>query len=91
MNKQQLIEVIASKTNLSKAESTHALNAMTDTITMALASGNHVQLMDFGSFVMRERAAHTGRNPQTGEPLQIKAYKVAAFKASKHLKEAVNR
>jgi len=91
MNKQQLIDVIASKTNLSKAESTRALNAMTDTITSALASGNTVQLMSFGSFVVRKRAPRTGRNPQTGETLQIKAYKVAAFKASKHLKEAVNR
>jgi DNA-binding protein HU-beta len=90
MNKQQLIDVIASKTTLSKAESTHALNAMTDTITSALASGDNVQLMDFGSFVVRVRAARTGRNPQTGETLQIKAYKVAAFKASKHLKEVVN-
>jgi len=91
MNKQQLIDVIASKTNLSKADATHALNAMTDAITTALASGNNVQLMDFGSFVVRKRAPRTGRNPQTGETLQIKAYKVAAFKASKHLKEAVNR
>ena len=90
MNKQQLIDVIASKANLSKAESTHALNAITDTITSALASGNHVQLMDFGSFVVRERAPRTGRNPQTGETLQIKAYKVAAFKASRHLKAVVN-
>jgi len=90
MNKQQLIEVIASKTNLSKADSTHALNAITDAITSALASGNTVQLMDFGSFVVRERASRTGRNPQTGETLQIKAYKVAAFKPSKHLKEVVN-
>lgn len=90
MNKQQLIDIIASKTNLSKADSTHALNAMTETITSTLASGNTVQLMDFGSFVVRERVARTGRNPQTGETLQIKAYKVAAFKASKHLKTVVN-
>jgi DNA-binding protein HU-beta len=91
MTKQQLIDVIASKTNLSKSDSTYALNAMTDAITSALASGNNVQLMDFGSFVMRVRAARTGRNPQTGETLQIKAYKVAAFKPSRHLKTVVNR
>jgi len=91
MNKQQLIDVITSKTNLSKADATHALNAMTDTIPSALASGNTVQLMDFGSFVMRELASRTGRNPQTGETLQIKAYKMAALKARKHLKAVVNR
>ena len=91
MNKQHLIDAIASKTSLSKADSTHALNAMTDTITSALASGNTVQLMGFGSFVVRKRASRTGRNPQTGETLQIKAYNVAAFKASNPLKEAVNR
>jgi DNA-binding protein HU-beta len=63
---------------------------MTGAITGAMASGDGVQLTGFGSFIVRDRAARTGRNPQTGTAIQIKASKVAAFKAGKALKEAVN-
>ena len=90
MNKSELIGVIASESGLSKADAARALNATTDAITNAMSSGDGVQLTGFGSFVVRDRAARTGRNPQTGAAIQIAASKVAAFKAGKSLKEAVN-
>jgi DNA-binding protein HU-beta len=90
MNKSELIDVIASESGLSKADAARALNATTDAITNAMSSGDGVQLTGFGSFVVRDRAARTGRNPQTGAAIQIAASKVAAFKAGKNLKEAVN-
>ena len=90
MNKSELIDAIASGANLSKADAGRALNAMTDAITSAMSSGDGVQLTGFGSFVVRERAARTGRNPQTGTTINIAASKVAAFKAGKALKDAVN-
>jgi DNA-binding protein HU-beta len=90
MNKSELIEAIANDANLSKVEAGKALNAMTDAITKAMSGGDSVQLTGFGSFVVRERSARTGRNPQTGESIQIAASKVAAFKAGKSLKDAVN-
>ncbi len=90
MNKSELIDAIASGANLSKADAGRALNAMTDAITSAMSSGDGVQLTGFGSFVVRERAARTGRNPQTGATINIAASKVAAFKAGKALKDAVN-
>ncbi|MFP6776526.1 MAG: HU family DNA-binding protein [PS1 clade bacterium] len=90
MNKSDLIDAIASSANLSKADAGRALNAATDAITGAMASGDGVQLTGFGSFVVRDRAARTGRNPQTGAAIQIAASKVAAFKAGKALKDAVN-
>jgi len=90
MNKSELIDAVASEAGLSKADAARALNAATDAITSAMASGNGVQLTGFGSFVVRDRAARTGRNPQTGEAIQIAASKVAAFKAGKTLKEAIN-
>jgi DNA-binding protein HU-beta len=79
MNKQELINAIASGASLSKVEADRALNATTDAITHALAQGNRVQLTGFGSFVVRARAARTGRNPQTGNTIKIKASKVANF------------
>ena len=91
MNKTQLIEAIAQDTTLTKAEATRALNAMTDAITLALAGGDTVQLTGFGCFLVRERVARTGRNPQTGEVIQIAASKVTAFKVGKALKEKVNK
>ena len=90
MNKSELIDAVASEAGLSKADAARALNAATDAITSAMASGDSVQLTGFGSFVVRDRAARTGRNPQTGEAIQIAASKVAAFKAGKTLKEAIN-
>ncbi len=90
MKKQELISAIASAANLSTVEAACALDATTDAITYALAQGSGVRLIGFGSFVVRDRATHTGRNPKTGDTVQIKASKVAAFKAGKALKEAVN-
>ncbi|EEZ79863.1 HU family DNA-binding protein [Candidatus Thioglobus sp.] len=91
MNKTELIEAIASAAGLSKADAGKALNATTDAITGAMAKGDGVQITGFGSFITRARAARSGRNPQTGATIQIKASTVAAFKAGKALKEAVNK
>jgi len=91
MNKTELIEAIASAADLSKADAGKALNATTDAITGAMAKGDGVQITGFGSFITRARAARSGRNPQTGATIQIKASTVAAFKAGKALKEAVNK
>ena len=90
MNKSALIDAIAAETELSKADAGRALNATTDAITSALSSGDSVAITGFGSFLVRERAARTGRNPQTGAAIQIAASKVPAFKAGKALKESVN-
>jgi DNA-binding protein HU-beta len=90
MNKSELIDAIAQESGLSKTDAASALNATTEAITKAMASGDGVQLTGFGSFVVRERAARSGRNPQTGATIQIAASKVAAFKAGKSLKDAVN-
>ena len=91
MNKSELIDAIALAASISKADATRALNATTSAITGAMVSGDGVQLTGFGSFVVRDRAPRTGRNPQTGATIQIKASKVSAFKAGKALKDAVNK
>ena len=90
MNKSDLINAIASIADLSKADAGRALNAVTDTITNTLSKGDNVAITGFGNFLVRDRAARTGRNPQTGATIQIKASKVPAFKVGKALKEAVN-
>ncbi|AYQ56464.1 DNA-binding protein HU-beta [Bathymodiolus thermophilus thioautotrophic gill symbiont] len=90
MNKSDLIDAIASTADLSKADAGRALNAVTDAITNSLSKGDNVAITGFGNFLVRDRAARTGRNPQTGATIQIKASKVPAFKAGKTLKEAVN-
>ena len=90
MNKSELIDAIASAADISKADAGRALNATTGAITGAMASGDGVQLTGFGSFVVRDRAARTGRNPQTGAAIQISASNAPAFKAGKLLKESVN-
>ena len=90
MNKSELIDAIASGANLSKADAARALNATTSAITSAMASGDGVQLTGFGSFVVRSRAARTGRNPQTGATIQIAAKNVVKFKAGAELSGAVN-
>jgi DNA-binding protein HU-beta len=81
---------MASGANISKADAKRALDAFTASVTSALEGGDSVQLTGFGSFVVRERAARTGRNPATGATIQIAAAKVPAFKAGKALKDAVN-
>ncbi|MFJ8242579.1 HU family DNA-binding protein [Bacillus tropicus] len=89
MNKIELVKNVAEKVELSQKDAAVATQAVLDTITNALANGEKVQLIGFGTFEVRERAARTGRNPQTGEEMQIAAAKVPAFKAGKELKEAV--
>ncbi len=90
MNKSELIEAIAASADLPKASASRALDAMVESITEALQGNDQVVLVGFGTFTVKDRAARIGRNPQTGEPIQIKAAKVPGFKAGKALKDAVN-
>lgn len=90
MNKTELVSAIAEKSGLSKTDSEKALNALTDAVTSELKNGGKVQLVGFGTFEVSERAARTGKNPQTGEPLEIAACKAPKFKAGKALKDALN-
>jgi DNA-binding protein HU-beta len=90
MNKSELIKHIASTASLTQAQATAALNALESGVTKALAAGEDVALIGFGTFTVKERAARTGRNPKTGEEIQIAAAKAPSFKAGKALKEAVN-
>lgn len=90
MNKQELIESVAAQADISKADATRAVDALVDNVTSALRKGDQVTLVGFGTFSVKQRAARTGRNPQTGETIQIKASKVPGFKAGKALKDAVN-
>jgi len=90
MNKSELIEAIAAASDLPKAAAGRALDAMTDTITKALTEEDQVVLVGFGTFSVKDRAARTGRNPQTGEPIEIAAAKIPSFKPGKALKDAVN-
>ncbi|EAR09779.1 nucleoid-associated protein HU-beta [Reinekea blandensis] len=90
MNKSELIDAVAAAADISKASAGRALDAMVDSVTNALKEGDQVVLVGFGTFAVKERAARTGRNPQTGEPIQIAAAKVPGFKAGKALKDAVN-
>lgn len=90
MNKSELIKHIASTASLTQAQATAALNAFESGVTKALAAGDDVALIGFGTFSVKERAARTGRNPKTGEEIQIAAAKAPTFKAGKGLKEAVN-
>ena len=91
MNKQELIAAMAEKTNLSKKDAESALNAFVSTVEETLAKGDKIQLVGFGGFEVRTRAARTGRNPQTGAEMKIAAAKVPAFKAGKALKDVVNK
>ena len=90
MNKAELIEAIASDADISKASAGRALDSIVASITKALQDGDQVSLVGFGTFLVRERAARSGRNPQTGEPIEIQAAKVPGFKPGKALKDAVN-
>jgi len=90
MNKSELIEKMAQSADMTKADAERALNSLVSTITDELANGGDVSLVGFGTFKVNERAARTGRNPQTGETIQIAAAKVPAFKAGKAIKDAVN-
>jgi len=89
MNKTELINAIAEKSGLSKKDSENALAATVDAITSSLQSGNKVQLVGFGIFDVKDRAARVGRNPKTKEPINIPATRTPVFKAGKALKDAV--
>ncbi len=89
MNKTELTEAMADAADISKAAAGRALDAMVESITEELKKGEQVTLIGFGTFSVRERAARTGRNPQTGDTMQIAASKAPAFKAGKALKDAV--
>lgn len=89
MNKSELIEAVAQSADISKAAAGRAVDGVLQTITQALQEGDQVTLVGFGTFLVRERAARTGRNPRTGEAIQIQASKVPSFKAGKALKDAV--
>ena len=90
MNKAELIDAVASATELSRADATRATDAVLDSIISTLGNGDQVTLVGFGTFSVRERAARAGRNPQTGETIQIKASKSPGFKAGKAFKDALN-
>ncbi|MDH2449534.1 HU family DNA-binding protein (plasmid) [Priestia megaterium] len=89
MNKIELISAVATKADLTQKDATKAMNVVFETIAAELAKEEKIQLIGFGTFEVRERAARTGRNPQTGETMQIPASKIASFKAGKDLKQAV--
>ena len=89
MNKSELIDVVAASADISKVAATRAVDAMVESITGALQKNDQVALVGFGTFSVKERAARTGRNPQTGEAIAIKAAKIPTFKAGKALKDAV--
>ena len=89
MTKQDLIDLLANKVGLTKADADRAVSAVVDGISDALAKGEKVTITGFGTFEVRQRAARMGRNPQTGAPLHIAATKTPAFKAGKGLKDAV--
>ena len=90
MNKSELIDAIAASADIPKAAAGRAVDAVVDSVTNALKSGDQVTLIGFGTFSVKERAARTGRNPQTGAEIQIAAAKIPSFKAGKALKDAVN-
>ncbi|MFS0863052.1 HU family DNA-binding protein [Fredinandcohnia sp. 179-A 10B2 NHS] len=90
MNKTELISAVAESAELSKKDATKAVDAVFEAVQNALSSGDKVQLIGFGNFEVRERAARKGRNPQTGEEIEIAASKVPAFKPGKALKDAVS-
>ncbi|MDR0248873.1 MAG: HU family DNA-binding protein [Oscillospiraceae bacterium] len=91
MNKAEFVSAISEKSGLSKKSSEASVNAMVDVISDALASGDKVALVGFGTFEVRARAARTGRNPKTKSTIQIKASKAPVFKPGKALKDTVNK
>jgi|TARA_B100001964_G_scaffold242376_1_gene317021 DNA-binding protein HU-beta len=90
MNKADLIDAVAEDSDITKASAARALDSAIENITNALKGGNSVTLVGFGTFTVRQREARMGRNPRTGEAIQIKASKVPGFKAGKALKDALN-
>jgi len=90
MNKDDLISKVASRIGISKSEAAKSVDAVFSSITNSLKGGNEVRLVGFGTFLITNRAATTGRNPRTGESIEIPAKKVPKFRAGKALKETVN-
>ncbi|MBX2868545.1 MAG: HU family DNA-binding protein [Acidiferrobacterales bacterium] len=90
MNKAELIDAVATSANLTKTDAGEAVDAIFDSISKALADGDSVSLVGFGTFSVSDRAARSGRNPRTGETISIAATRVPKFKAGKGLKDAVN-
>ena len=90
MNKAELVEAVASAANLSKADAGRAVDAVVGSIASSLSNGEQVAVVGFGTFSVKHRAARAGRNPRTGEAIQIQASNVPGFKAGKALKDAVN-
>ncbi|QDX93773.1 HU family DNA-binding protein [Brevibacterium sp. JNUCC-42] len=89
MNKTELIAKVAETSELTKKDATKAVDAVLDAISDALKDGDKVQLIGFGNFEVRERAARKGRNPQTGEEIEIASSKIPAFKPGKQLKDSI--
>ena len=90
MNKSELVDAVADHADLTRAAAARAVDAVLSNVTTALKQGDQVTLVGFGTFEVRSRKARTGRNPQTGEEIEIKASKSPTFKAGKALKDAVN-
>ncbi|HEX2584456.1 MAG TPA: HU family DNA-binding protein [Steroidobacteraceae bacterium] len=90
MNKSELVDAVSSQSGLAKADAARAVDAVLEAVSTALKSGDSVALVGFGTFAVKARAARTGLNPRTREPLQIPASKMPVFKAGKALKDAVN-
>ena len=90
MNKSELIDAVANAADMTKADATKAVDAFIGVVTNALKEDDQVTLVGFGTFLVRQREARSGRNPRTGETIQIAASKVPSFKAGKALKDAVN-
>ena len=91
MNKQELIDAVASDAGISKSAAAETIDAVLNTVSKAVADGGSVQLIGFGTFSTGERSARTGRNPQTGETIEIAAAKTVKFTAGKAFKDAVNQ
>jgi DNA-binding protein HU-beta len=91
LNKTELVSAVAEKTGLTKKDADKAVNALFEVVTETLADGERVQVVGFGTFEVRDRAARKGRNPQTGEVIDIAAAKLPAFKAGKALRQAVDK
>ena len=89
MNKTELVNSVAEKADITKKDAEKVVSALFDSIEEALSSGERVQLVGFGTFEVKERAARTGRNPKTGEEIEIPATRVPTFKGGKALREAV--
>ena len=90
MNKSELVAAVADYAQINQTQATAAVNAIIETVTKELKSGGEVVLVGFGTFTVKERAARTGRNPQTGKAIEIAAAKIPGFRPGKSLKDAVN-